>query len=387
MSGQLSDVSSSQTEPVPVTSDSGSETGFPFSGPPAVTGPDTVVVQPAGVDTPQDVAALQPETALERLFGGKSGNGETADPRGIVLGHFEIESLIGAGGMGAVFRATDLSLRRTVAVKVLSPKLSRDPAFTRRFLNEARSCARLNHENVARIFFIGEDKGVHFIVFEYVDGTNLRDLIQFHGKLKSGDAINYTLQIAIALTQTAAASVIHRDIKPSNIIITRSGRAKLVDLGLARKEGDDSSADITVAGTTLGTFDYISPEQAKDPRSVDVRSDIYSLGCSMYHMLTGQPPYPEGTALQKLLDHQGKDPPDPRSLNPRVTTELAEICQRMMASHPVDRYESPEALTHELMLLARRVRLAWYESGRPCLDDAAPKSQRIRSEVRWAGWP
>jgi serine/threonine-protein kinase len=112
------------------------------------------------------------------------------------------------------------------------------------------------------------------------------------------------MQLAAALSHTAAAGVIHRDIKPSNVLITPQGRAKLVDLGLARKESADASAELTVAGTTLGTFDYISPEQAKDPRSVDVRSDIYSLGCTLYHMLTGEPPYPEGTVLQKLLDQR-----------------------------------------------------------------------------------
>ena len=120
------------------------------------------------------------------------------------------------------------------------------------------------------------------------------------------ESVNYILQIASALVHTSAQGVVHRDIKPSNIIITPSGRAKLVDLGLARKENkDDHAADLTVAGTTLGTFDYISPEQARDPRAADVRSDIYSLGCTLYHMLTGEPPYPEGTVLQKLLQHQG----------------------------------------------------------------------------------
>src|SRR5690606_6910543 len=155
---------------------------------------------------------------------------------------------------------------------------SRDRAAVLRFQNEARAAARLDHENIARVFYIGEDRGLHFIAFEYVTGQNVRDAIIRAHRLRVADAVNYALQIASALRHTSAAGVVHRDIKPSNIIIAPNGRAKLVDLGLARKIASESMGDLTVAGTTLGTFDYISPEQAKDPRSVDVRSDIYSLG-------------------------------------------------------------------------------------------------------------
>ncbi|MBC7819892.1 MAG: serine/threonine protein kinase, partial [Planctomycetaceae bacterium] len=144
----------------------------------------------------------------------------------------------------------------------------------------------------------------------------------------------------------------HRDIKPSNIIITPSGRAKLVDLGLARKESTESTPDLTMAGTTLGTFDYISPEQAKDPRNVDVRSDIYSLGCTLYHMLTGEPPYPEGTVLKKLLDHQSGEPPDPSKKNRRVSDDLSLVCRKMMASDQKRRYQTPDQLIHDLMMIA-----------------------------------
>ena len=159
---------------------------------------------------------------------------------------------------------------------------------------------------------MSEDRGLHFIAFEYITGTNVRDLIASDGPLEPADAVNYTLQIASALVHTNEIGVVHRDVKPSNIIITPTGRAKLVDLGLARNpELNQTSEDLTSDGTTLGTFDYISPEQARDPRGVDVRSDIYSLGCTIYHMLTGEPPYPDGNAFQKLLDHQGKQPPDP----------------------------------------------------------------------------
>jgi serine/threonine-protein kinase len=275
-----------------------------------------------------------------------------ADATGIKLEHFVIEERIGLGGMGAVFRAVDQRLQRIVALKVLAPGPSRETSSIHRFENEARAAARLDHDNIARVFYVGAEGGLFFIAYEFVTGTNIRDLIRETGQLDPRDAVNYTLQIATALNHTAAAGVIHRDIKPSNIIVTPSGRAKLVDMGLARKEHSSSTSDLTLAGTTLGTFDYISPEQAKDPRNVDVRSDIYSLGCTLYHMLAGEPPYPEGTVLQKLLDHQGKEPPDPTVKNRRVSAQLSAIVKRMMASDPRRRYATPDQLIHDLMHVA-----------------------------------
>ncbi|MEX1230170.1 MAG: protein kinase [Planctomycetaceae bacterium] len=303
-------------------------------------------------------AAGSPSSAIwHRLFPSSTDDAAGADhfpfdPQGIQVGHFIIEHRIGSGGMGAVFRALDTRLNREVALKILTPGLSRDLAAVKRFQNEARAAARLDHENIARVYFIGEDHGLHYIAFEFITGTNVRELIRARGPLDVAEAVNYTLQIAAALQHTSAHGVVHRDIKPSNIIITPKGRAKLVDLGLARSEKADGSVDLTMAGTTLGTFDYISPEQAKDPRNVDIRSDIYSLGCTLYHMLAGEPPYPEGTMLQKLLDHQRNNSPDPRTKNPRVPPELSMIVRRMMASEMDRRYSSPEQLIKDLMPIA-----------------------------------
>jgi serine/threonine-protein kinase len=271
----------------------------------------------------------------------------------VQLGHFAIIERIRAGGMGAVFRALDTRLNRVVALKVLPPALSRDPLIVQRFKNEGQAAAQLDHENVARVYFIGEEQGLHYIAFEFIKGTNVRELIAEQTRLAVGDALNFALQIASALVHTSAQGVVHRDIKPSNIIITPFGRAKLVDLGLARKENKDEQAvDLTVAGTTLGTFDYISPEQARDPRSADVRSDIYSLGCTLYHMLTGEPPYPDGTVLQKLLQHQGDDAPDPSRKNRQVPENLSVVVRKMMAKDPRRRYQTAEQLVRDLMLVA-----------------------------------
>jgi eukaryotic-like serine/threonine-protein kinase len=271
---------------------------------------------------------------------------------GLMLGHFRVEEQIGRGGMGAVFRAVDTRLDREVALKVLAGTQSGDRSAVERFRNEARAAARLDHDNVARVFFVGEEHGLHFIAFEFIHGANVRQVIDARGPLPPADAVNYSLQIAHALRHIANAGVVHRDVKPSNIIITPTGRAKLVDLGLARKVDPDASRDLTVDGTTLGTFDYISPEQAKDPRNVDIRSDVYSLGCTLYHMLTGEPPYPGGTMLQKLLDHQHKDVPDVSARNRSVPPELSAVVRKMMASDPSERYQFADELIGDLAILA-----------------------------------
>ncbi|HBN77206.1 MAG TPA: hypothetical protein DD473_15605 [Planctomycetaceae bacterium] len=296
---------------------------------------------------------------LAQLFPGTTGREEQSSlPENLRLGQYVIESRIGAGGMGAVFKARDEQLDRTIALKVLSPSQANDASSIKRFQNEAKSAARLDHENVARIYSIGEDKGLYYIAFEYVEGMTIRELIRRRGAIDSFETVNLLLQIAVALKHTAVAGVVHRDIKPSNLIMMSSGKVKLVDWGLARKERlDEQSLDLTVSGTTLGTFDYISPEQARDPRNVDVRSDIYSLGCTAYHMLTGVPPYADGTVLQKLLDHQGKPTPDPREKNPNIPRELARIVKKMMASDPDDRYWSPQSLIEDLLEMAAQAGL------------------------------
>lgn len=309
--------------------------------------------------SPQGQLPKRPDSSLlTQLFPSEAAAEENERSLvGIRLEHFQIEQRIGSGGMGAVFRAMDERLERIVALKVLAPKQLAEKEAVDRFHNEARAAAQLDHENIARIHTNGEDQGLHYIAFEYITGPNLRELILRSGRLKPADAVNYTLQIALALKHLSAANVVHRDIKPSNIIITPAGRAKLVDLGLARKDYNKSNDELTVAGTTLGTFDYISPEQAKDPRNVDVRSDIYSLGCTLYHMLTGEPPYPDGTFLQRLLDHQDKKPPNPATIVPSIPPALAAVVQKMMANHPKARHASADELIRDLVQVAAQLGL------------------------------
>lgn len=281
---------------------------------------------------------------------------------GICLGHFRLEEFVGGGGMGSVFRGTDMRLGRTVAVKVLSRDRT-DPETLRRFQNEAQSAARLDHDNIARVYYVGEDQGLHFIVFEFIEGVNLRDLVEQEGPLSLGDAVSYLLQVAEALEHASQRHVVHRDIKPSNVLVTAEKRAKLVDMGLARLRLETDRDDLTASGVTLGTFDYISPEQARDPRIADVRSDLYSLGCTFYFMLTGQPPFPEGTLLQKLLSHSSEHPTDPRLVRPDLDDQVVTILDTLLAKQPRDRYQQPSELIGELLLVADRLHLPGLNSG------------------------
>lgn len=278
---------------------------------------------------------------------------------GQTLGHFQLDAFVGAGGMGAVFRGHDTQLNRRVAIKVLSGEHNAKEETVRRFKNEAQSAARLDHPNIARVYFVGEDKGWNYIVFEYIDGTNIRDEVERNGPLELELAISYLVQVAEALDHATTRDVVHRDIKPSNILVDSRHLAKLVDMGLARlHQVNSQDSDLTASGMTLGTFDYISPEQARDPRSADVRSDLYSLGCTFFFMLTGRPPFPEGTVLQKLLSHSGEEPPDPREFRPELPDEVVHILSRLMAKNPNDRFQKPGELIAAALIVIDELGLA-----------------------------
>lgn len=276
---------------------------------------------------------------------------------GTELLHFRIDEFVGGGGMGAVFRGQDLSLGRTVAIKVLSRE-SVDDEMVRRFQHEARSAAKLDHPSIPHVYFIGEQDGWHFIVFEFIEGSNIRDLVMKKGPLPIVDAVVYLADIAEALQHASSRDVVHRDVKPSNLLVTHDGRVKLVDMGLARTDQVQSSAaDLTATGVTLGTFDYISPEQARDPRIADTRSDIYSLGCTLYYMLTGRPPFPEGTMLQKLLSHTSELPTDPGEFRDDVPPALTELLARMLAKKPEHRHQDASELLGDILFFAEEEKI------------------------------
>jgi eukaryotic-like serine/threonine-protein kinase len=303
------------------------------------------------------------------------------------LNHFQLMEYVGGGGMGAVFRALDTMLNREVALKVLSRDQGADEETRRRFQNEAQSAARLDHENIARVYYVGEDRGLNYIVFEFIEGINLREVVERQGPLALAVALSYTLQVAQALAHACGRDVVHRDIKPSNLIIMSDGRAKLVDMGLARlHQVQPDGEDLTASGVTLGTFDYISPEQARDPRVADVRSDIYSLGCTLYYMLTGRPPFPDGTVLQKLLQHNSDPPPDPREINPSLPAGVSMLVSKMLAKDPLRRYQHPSDLIADLQLLAEQLGYSLPGAQSPTWPSVLPTPRPFSGVVRHLPW-
>jgi predicted Ser/Thr protein kinase len=301
---------------------------------------------------------------------------------GTMLGPYRLEQFIGGGGMGAVFRGHDTTLDRVVAVKVLAGRQSDDEDMLRRFRNEAQSAARLDHENIGRVYAVGSEQGWHYIVFEFIEGRNLRDLVREEGPFDVARTIDVAVQVADALEHASQRAVVHRDIKPSNIVITPAGRARVVDMGLARLHQMAGDHDLTMSGMTLGTFDYISPEQARDPRAADVRSDLYSLGCTMFYLLVGRPPFAEGTMVQKLLQHQQEPPPPLEDVRPDVPRRLAAIVARLMAKDPGDRHQRPAELVADLVACADAEGIG-LAGPRPALAPTQPVRRERPAALPW----
>ncbi|MDC0175465.1 protein kinase [Planctomycetaceae bacterium] len=273
--------------------------------------------------------------------------------RGFFLGKYKILDPLGQGGMGYVLRAEDTETSRTVALKLLPHEATRDSDRVARFHREARAAMKLEHSNIVRTFELGQEGQLHFIAMELVEGKSLKELIAQDGRLDPERAVNLIIQVAQAVQCAAGQGIVHRDIKPSNILVTPQGTAKLLDLGLARfsdPEATDSGwlRTLTHTGHMMGTIDYVAPEQAEDPRAADVRSDIYSLGCTLYQCLTGLVPFPEGTYVQKLLKHREGDAVQPIQLVPDLDPELSLVVERMMAKQPEDRFPTADVLVEVL---------------------------------------
>ena len=262
-----------------------------------------------------------------------------------VLGdRYEINSPLGHGGMAEVYLGTDRVLGRQVAIKVLGQHFADDESFVARFRREAQSAAALNHPNVVSVFDTGSDNGTHFIVMEYVQGRTLADIIKDDAPLLPERAVEITEAVAVALGFAHREGIIHRDVKPGNIMLTPSGDVKVMDFGIARAVSSDS---LTQTATVLGTATYFSPEQAQGA-SVDARSDIYSLGCVLYEMVTSHPPFAADSPVTVAYKHVKEDPVPPSRLNADVPAPLDAIILKCLAKNPQNRYHSAAELQQDL---------------------------------------
>ncbi len=264
---------------------------------------------------------------------------------------FQILSKIGQGAMAVVFKGKQLSLDRIVAIKVLPKRLSENPEFVERFYREGRAAARLNHPNIVQAFDVGESGGYHYFVMEHIDGQTVYDLVNDGRPVKETDALRMMLQTARALEHAHVQGLIHRDVKPKNLMLTKNGDMKLADMGLAREMGDYATATAE-AGRAYGTPYYISPEQIRGEITIDARADIYGLGATFYHMVTGKVPF-DGTTPSAVMHKHLKDslvPPD--HVNPSLTSGIGEMIEVMMAKNPEDRYPTMAELITDLEAVA-----------------------------------
>jgi serine/threonine-protein kinase len=299
---------------------------------------------------------------------------------GQMLSGYHLIKRVGEGGMGIVYMARHQSLDRLAAVKFLGAHMIGDPAYIQRFFQEARAAATLNHPNLVSVYDAGRvGENVYYIIMEYVEGTNLRALVNQRGKLLVSEAVDYIRQAAMGLGYAHKKGIVHRDVKPDNLMLTTDGAIKIGDLGLAKWSGNQDGS-MTGTGAVLGTPYYISPEQIRGSRDVDGRTDIYSLGGTFFHLLTGKIPY-EGSSPAVIMAMHLNDPvPDPRKVRPPLDKDLCDILARMMAKRPEDRYASMEELEKALTDYKSRPTYTAVDVSVPVASTPAPAAKSPSSD-------
>lgn len=308
--------------------------------------PDTEHLSQSDASSDTDAERRPPPVA-----GVNAEAGHTLSP-GTILGNYVIIRKLGEGGMGTVYLAEHSRMQRFVALKVLSSRVIQRPDAIRRFRREVQVVSKLSHENIVTAHDADEINGLHILVMEYVEGTTLSSLVRNDGPLPLRKAVDCIVQTARGLQYAHAKGIVHRDIKPGNLMISGMGVVKILDLGLARFDetivDSPEVTDITDTGSLMGTIDYLAPEQARDSSKADQRSDIYSLGCTLFHLLTGKPVFAGRTLMERLMAHSERAPPSLRDERNDVSMELDAVFRTMVAKEPADRYPSMAAVLHSL---------------------------------------
>ncbi|MBI2806362.1 MAG: serine/threonine protein kinase [Planctomycetes bacterium] len=275
---------------------------------------------------------------------------------GFFLGPYRILDQLGQGGMGRVYKAMHQTMNRVVALKILAPQLVGTARAQELFLREVQAAAQLSHPNIVMAFDANEIDGRHYLAMEYVDGPNLERYVKKHGPLPFGLASEVIYQVANGLQHAHEKGMVHRDIKPANLLLQQEDghetvRAKILDFGLARLQTVDAPRAKSVLAkenTVMGTPDFLSPEQSTNLHDVDIRSDLYSLGCTFYYLLTGEVPFPGGSVMEKVLRHHRELPAAPETLRPALPPKIGAIVSRLLAKNPADRFQTPDELMEAL---------------------------------------
>jgi serine/threonine protein kinase len=344
-------------------------------------GADTVVVA-AQMQTPVPLAAIAVTDALAPAESDRPEVPDALPPELARHERYRVVRLLGAGGMGAVYEAEHRVMQRPVALKVINRAYTASAAALERFRREVRAAARLSHPNVVTTYDAEDAGETHFLVMEYVEGIDLGRLVQEHGPLPADRACEYVRQAARGLQHAFEQGMVHRDLKPQNLMRTPDGRVKILDFGLARFASEAAdAAGLTSTGIVLGTVDYIAPEQADNAHQADIRSDIYSLGCTLYHLLAGQAPFPTGTSLQKVMAHVNEKPQPLSELRDDLPEGLMPVVERMMAKDPKHRYQTPAEVAFALEPFLRATAVRTTDPGRTVVLDGIPVGERRRPRL------
>lgn len=270
--------------------------------------------------------------------------------KGFTLKNYKLLRPLGSGGMSTVYLAEHTLMNRRRAIKVLPKSRNNDSSYLARFRLEAQATASLDHPNIVRAYDIDNESDNHFLVMEYVQGRDLQSIVKESGPLEYDVAADYIAQAAEGLQHAHESGLIHRDIKPANLLVDQNNVVKILDLGLALFSSEDDKASLTIAHNenVLGTADYLSPEQALNSHKVDLRADIYSLGCTLYYLLTGHPPFPEGTLAQRIAKHQSQMPTSIKADRPDAPDSIINICLKMMQKKPQNRYQSAKEVSEAM---------------------------------------